>query len=172
MKRKIFLLALCLLVGVLQLSAKNYLATPLEPCSPTAKSAKHTAAYIKTRLQLIYALVFNSIETGQTSLSDYFFSDEFRALYHTANELTPEGEVGYYDFDPWLRAQEYDEPEAEVADVHDIRMTSAVAEVVVRAMKGSKGVRVRVRLRYEHGDWFISNFDDDLGGLKQFINRQ
>lgn len=171
MKRKILLIALCLLPAW-PMAAETITDVPSEPRQTEKCHSKHTAEYIKTRLQLIYALVFNSLETGRTSLSDYFFSDEFRALYRTAEEVTPEGEVGYYDFDPWLRAQEFDQPEAEVSDVHDIKMNSAVADVVVRPMKDCKSVRVRVRLRYEHGDWFISNFDDDLNGLKQYINRQ
>jgi len=171
MKKILLLTALCV-SSALTAAASPRCGVPSTPIGKVAESSKHTAEYIKTRLQLIYALVFNSIETGRTSLSTYFFSDEFRALYQTANELTPEGEAGYYDFDPWLRARNYSQPEAEISDVHDIRMSSAVAEVVVRPIKGKEGVRVRVGLRYEHGDWFISNFDDDLNGLKQYINRR
>ena len=29
-----------------------------------------------------------------------------------------------------------------------------------------------VRLRFEYGDWFIANFNNDLEGLQEYINRQ
>ncbi len=134
---------------------------------------KHSAEYIKTRLQLVYALVFNSIETGTPTLSDYFFSDEFRALYKTAEELTPEGETGYYDYDPWLQAQDFKNPKADIGHVYGITKKTSTADVVVYHFGKSgehKGTSVRVKLRFEHGDWFISDFNTDREGLQRYIN--
>lgn len=163
-------------IGLLLLAATSVslrAATPTTPVTTEAKTTKFSAAYIKTRLELIYALAFNSIETGRTSVSDYFFSEEFRALYKTAESVTPAGEVGYYDFDPWLRAQDYDDPRAVVNVVNSITQTSAVAQVTIYPVgKSDKGVSVRLRLRFERGDWFIANFDDDLSGLQRYIAAQ
>lgn len=173
MKKKL----LCLACGLLLLAPQiaQAVSAPVAvgdaPACAQPATSKHSADYIKIRLQLIYTLVFNSIETGRTSISEYFFSDELRAIYRAAEEVTPEGEVGYYDFDPWLRAQDYCDPQAVVESVHDIGMNAAVADVIVYPKGRDKaGVSVRVSLRYERGDWFIANFDDDLDGLKSYIN--
>lgn len=158
---------LCLTLGTAGMQA----ARPDSPVITESKDTKHTTEYITTRLQLIYALAFNSIETGHSAVSDYFFSDEFRALYKTAEELTPDGEMGYYDFNPWVRSRTYSTPGADIVKVHDITMKSAVADVAVYPTgEKEKGFNVRVRLRFEHGDWFISNFNNDLAGLQRYIS--
>ncbi len=178
MKRFGLIFCTLLMAGAAVANGNTRTARPAVQEMPEQKHespSKRTPEYIKTRLQLIYALVFNTIETGRTSLSDYFFSEEFRALNRTADELTPAGETGYYDYDPWLQAQNCDHPKAKVCNVHDITENSAIADVIVYPFgqnTDSKGISVRVALRYENGDWFISNFNDDRAGLQHYIDNQ
>lgn len=87
--------------------------------------------------------------------------------------MTPEGETGYYDFSPWLRTRDCKSPRAEIERVRDISATSAIADIKVFPNGDSQdGVCVMVRLRFEYGDWFIANFNNDLEGLQEYINRQ
>lgn len=176
MKRFTSFLAYCVAGFALTASAASVASlTVNENAVPgqTSAETKHSADYIKTRLQLIYALAFNSIETGRTSVSSYFFTEEFRSAYHTADQLTPEGETGYYDFSPWLRAQNCKNPRVEIEAVHDISVSSAIADVKVFPYgEDPNGVSVMVRLRFEYGDWFIADFNNDLEGLHEYINRQ
>lgn len=136
------------------------------------ETTKYSAEYIKTRLQLIYALAFNSLETGRPNVSSYFFTEEFRSAYRTARQLTPEGETGYYDFSPWLRTQNCKGPRAEIQNVHDITANSAMADVRIFPYEGNdQGISVMVRLRFEAGDWFVADFNNDLEGLHDYISR-
>lgn len=175
MKRLASLIACCAACLTLAASANTVSAPSIGNNVPNElpSETKHTAKYIKTRLQLIYALAFNSVETGRTSVSSYFFAEEFRSAYSTAKQLTPEGETGYYDFSSWLRTRDCKSPRAEIERVRDISATSAIADIKVFPNGDSQdGVCVMVRLRFEYGDWFIANFNNDLEGLQEYINRQ
>lgn len=175
MKRIASLIACCVAGLTMAASTSTVSAPASEKDVPNVlpSETKHSASYIKTRLQLIYALAFNSIETGRTAVSSYFFAEEFRSAYSTAKQLTPEGETGYYDFSPWLRTRNCKRPCAEIERVHDISVTSAIADVKIFPYGNTQeAVNVSVRLRFEYGDWFIANFNNDLEGLQEYINRQ
>lgn len=163
-----------LLCGLLCLSLQttaSYATEPVTPQPTEQKFAKHNEDYIKTRMKLIYALVFNSVETGHYAIADYFFSDEFRALYETAESLTPYGEIGFYDFDPWVRTQNYTRPCADIVKAYDITMKSALVDVVVYPTSETENaIEVKVRLRFEHGDWFVADFNNDLNGLQRYVS--
>ncbi len=152
--------------------------TPTEAEATAADPAEHSAApvdkqseaYIRRRVEQAYAYEGDDREAKFTSRA-YF------ALWQRVAEKDAalEGEIGFFDANHWLQAQDADEPKIEVVSV--TKSAATRAKVVVKITDFGTAVRITFPMIFERGDWFIDDFITDVDGredsekarMKQYV---
>lgn len=146
---------------------------------------KHTEAYIRQRIDTIYATVGKSVYDSEGNELNYmqnpfnrdsaYCSERYYALMREASKLCDETDDVLYDFDYWVCGQDFSEDwSCQVAKVYNMTDSSALVDLNVHNFGDTE---TTIALRYERGDWYIDDFspsddgNDDKAYLRTTIQR-
>lgn len=135
---------------------------------------------VKERLRQIYEEVFSKYDDddlsndGPEDNDARWLTTEFKDLLKREKEVTPEGELGYIDYNHWIQAQDYEKPSMTIESVEMISDTKAISKIKVMPFSNSAPENVKVTLKYERNNWYIDDFSSSLNvsekeGLKEYI---
>ncbi len=105
----------------------------------------------------IYAIVGGEIEV-RVNIDEAFCSKEWNELVSEVNkkdDLMPEGEIGFFDFNYWLQAQDYDS--VSVSDIAvDFNSTNKANSTFTLHNLGTE-TPMQLPFIYENGKWVVDN---------------
>lgn len=111
---------------------------------------KHSVAYISQRVDTIYS------RFGHCDMDSSFCSDGYKDIMRQVYGQMGEDDI-LFDYDHWINAQDYDRTlSAKVDSVALLDDVTATVRVLVRNF--GKDSEVNLKLRFEHGDWFVDDF--------------
>lgn len=126
-------------------------------------SVKHTKDYINQRIDTIYKYK----NDGQ------YCSESYRALEAEAVKLSEERDEIYFDGDHWINGQDIDPKWSYKVKKIELEGDSvAWADITIHNFGDS---RVKLRLLYECGDWFVDDFYfyyKDEGVIKELREKE
>ena len=126
-------------------------------------SVKHTKDYINQRIDTIYKYK----NDGQ------YCSESYRALEAEAVKLSEERDEIYFDGDHWINGQDIDPKWSYKVKKIELEGDSvAWADITIHNFGDS---RVKLRLLYERGDWFVDDFYfyyKDEGVIKELREKE
>ncbi len=169
----------CLLALTMTVSCGVRNGTDSTEESADSISSTHTAQNIKSRVEYIYAHVFEeynkmsdiseTMEPVEANFDEQFCSDEWNKLMDKASEAC-DSELGLFDFDYWIMAQDWSNLSVSDVCVNHIEGDKAQVSLVLHNFSNTKNINLQ--LVYERGDWYIDNFIDEVnadGGLKSYL---
>ena len=140
---------------------------------------KHTEAYIRQRIDTIYATVGKSVLDSEGNSVGYiqnpfnrdsaYCSERYYALKREALKLCDETDDVLYDYDYWVCGQDYsDDWSCQVAKVYSVTDSSALVDLSIHNFSD---LQTTIALRYERGDWYIDDFSpsDDGNDDKAYL---
>lgn len=143
---------------------------------------KHSEAYIRQRIDTIYKGVGKSTYDSEGREIDYihspfnrdsaYCSERYYALMKEALEICSEtGEI-LYDYDYWVRGQDFsDNWSCKVTKVYEITDSTALVDLMIHNFDD---IKTTIALRFEHDDWYIDDFtpkSDDKEYLRETIRQ-
>ena len=143
---------------------------------------KHSEAYIRQRIDTIYKGVGKSTYDSEGREIDYihspfnrdsaYCSERYYALMKEALEICSEtGEI-LYDYDYWVRGQDFsDDWSCKVTNVYEITDSTALVDLMIHNFDD---IETTIALRFEHDDWYIDDFtpeSDDKEYLRETIRQ-
>ena len=133
-------------------------------------SVKHTKDYIAQRIDTIYKYKNDGL----------YCSERYCALQSEVIKLSDERDEIYFDGDHWINGQDIDPKWSYKVKKIELEGDSvAWADITIHNFSDS---RVKLRLLYERGDWFVDDFcffykEDgtikeirELEGMKEYIS--
>ena len=143
---------------------------------------KHSEAYIRQRIDTIYKGVGKSTYDSEGREIDYihspfnrdsaYCSERYYALMKEALEICSEtGEI-LYDYDYWVRGQDFsDNWSCKVTKVYEITDSTALVDLMIHNFDD---IETTIALRFERDDWYIDDFtpdSDDKEYLRETIRQ-
>lgn len=143
---------------------------------------KHSEAYIRQRIDTIYKGVGKSTYDSEGREIDYihspfnrdsaYCSERYYALMKEALEICSEtGEI-LYDYDYWVRGQDFsDDWSCKVTKVYEITDSTALVDLMIHNFDD---IETTIALRFERDDWYIDDFtpeSDDKEYLRETIRQ-
>lgn len=143
---------------------------------------KHSEAYIRQRIDTIYKGVGKSTYDSEGREIDYihspfnrdsaYCSERYYALMKEALEICSEtGEI-LYDYDYWVRGQDFsDDWNCRVTKVYEITDSTALVDLMIHNFDD---IETTIALRFERDDWYIDDFtpeSDDKEYLRETIRQ-
>lgn len=143
---------------------------------------KHSEAYIRQRIDTIYKGVGKSTYDSEGREIDYihspfnrdsaYCSERYYALMKEALEICSEtGEI-LYDYDYWVRGQDFsDDWSCKVTKVYEITDSTALVDLMIHNFDD---IETTIALRFERYDWYIDDFtpeSDDKEYLRKTIRQ-
>ena len=154
-------------------------STAVEPSG--ASDEKHSAEYIKQRIEGIYKPYENPKydESGlrqmeaRGPLDELYCSTGYKALLAKAEEKAGEDDI-VLDYDHWTYSQDDNNFTCKVRKVRDI--TDSTAVVDVECVNFDKPYTITLGLLFERGDWYVDDFISEDGNsekkmLEDYINQ-
>ena len=143
---------------------------------------KHSEAYIRQRIDTIYKGVGKSTYDSEGREIDYihspfnrdsaYCSERYYALMKEALEICSETGDILYDYDYWVRGQDFsDDWSCRVAKVYEITDSTALVDLMIHNFDD---IKTTIALRFEHDDWYIDDFtpeSDDKEYLRETIRQ-
>ena len=131
-----------------------------EPGTSALKDEKSIELYresITNMIKEIYAIVGGEIDV-RVNIDEAFCSKEWNELVSEVNKKDaqmPEGEIGFFDFNYWLQAQDYDS--VSVSDISiDFGSTNKANTTFTLHNLGTE-TPMQLTFIYENGKWVIDN---------------
>ena len=146
---------------------------------------KHSEAYIRQRIDTIYAGVGKSTYDSEGREVSYirnpfnrdsaYCSERYYALMREATQLCSEAGEVLYDFDHWVCGQDFsDDWSCEVAKVYEVTDSTALVDLNIHNFSDTE---TTIALRFERDDWYIDDFspskdgNDDKQNLREIIRQ-
>lgn len=105
----------------------------------------------------------------EVDITERYTTKDLRELIKKAEDATPEGELGPIDYDFWIDAQDYDNPQVEVVSVDMKSEEEAWAVVKIKDMGNEETQTIVMKL--DEGEWkaddFITTDDGVTNSLKK-----
>ena len=165
MKKNVVYAAVCLFFAIFSVSS----------CKTEHKENinKHTEAYIRERIDTIYATVGKPFIDSEGNEKVYienpfnrdsaYCTERYYALMKEAARLCDETDDILYDYDYWVCGQDYsDDWSCTVARVYDITDSTAMADLNIHNFSD---IETTIALRFERDDWYIDDFNPAEGGF-------
>ena len=127
---------------------------------------KHSEAYIRQRIDTIYKGVGKSTYDSEGREIDYihspfnrdsaYCSERYYALMKEALEICSETGDILYDYDYWVRGQDFsDDWSCRVTKVYEITDSTALVDLMIHNFDD---IETTIALRFERDDWYIDDF--------------
>ncbi len=143
---------------------------------------KHSEAYIRQRIDTIYKGVGKSTYDSEGCEIDYihspfnrdsaYCSERYYALMKEALEICSETGDILYDYDYWVRGQDFsDDWSCRVTKVYEITDSTALVDLMIHNFDD---IETTIALRFERDDWYIDDFtpeSDDKEYLRETIRQ-
>ena len=143
---------------------------------------KHSEAYIRQRIDTIYKGVGKSTYDSEGREIDYihspfnrdsaYCSERYYALMKEALEICSETGDILYDYDYWVRGQDFsDDWSCRVTKVYEITDSTALVDLMIHNFDD---IETTIALRFERDDWYIDDFtpeSDDKEYLRETIRQ-
>ena len=143
---------------------------------------KHSEAYIRQRIDTIYKGVGKSTYDSEGREIDYihspfnrdsaYCSERYYALMKEALEICSETGDILYDYDYWVRGQDFsDDWSCRVTKVYEITDSTALVDLMIHNFDD---IEATIALRFERDDWYIDDFtpeSDDKEYLRETIRQ-
>ena len=143
---------------------------------------KHSEAYIRQRIDTIYKGVGKSTYDSEGRETDYihspfnrdsaYCSERYYALMKEALEICSETGDILYDYDYWVRGQDFsDDWSCRVTKVYEITDSTALVDLMIHNFDD---IETTIALRFERDDWYIDDFtpeSDDKEYLRETIRQ-
>lgn len=118
--------------------------------------------------------IFNEVYENGIDGDLKFLTTEYMNLQKKEQEVTPEGEIGFIDYDHWIQAQDDDNPSMTVLSAEILSETKASVKIKIKPSSFSdEQSDVELVLIHERGDWYIDDFigigGSEKQGLKDYI---
>jgi len=118
--------------------------------------------------------IFNEVYEKGIDGDLKFLTTEYMNLQKKEQEVTPEGEIGFIDYDHWLQAQDCFNPSMTVLSAEMLSETKASVKIRIKPDSFSdEQLDVELVLIHERGDWYIDDFigidGSEKQGLKDYI---
>lgn len=113
-----------------------------------------------------------SWDTG--NLVKRYFTPEFARAYRMVDQNTPDGDIGYFDYDLFTRSQDPDYDKAEIKDIIVYSESgNLVAEVIVSLKsKAYPPEEIELTMIQKNNEWMISDYNGELSGMKNYLKMQ
>lgn len=144
---------------------------------PLADDGKHTADYIRQRVDAMYACYKNPKydESGirqmrRVNLDSAYCSLRYQALYQKALEAAGDDDI-VLDYDHWTNSQDDNNFTYEVGRIDQITDSTAIAEIYAKNF--GNDYTIVLGLYFERGDWYVDDFlspDRKDGEKDYFLN--
>ena len=123
---------------------------------------KQNVEYIKQRMEDIYT---NALQDPSQNSDDAYLTSSFNAVINEATEKAYQDSDLLFDVNHWIMAQDYNHPAMKIEKI-SMNGNTAVADIVINDYwdYGQSHEEVRVILKFEHGDWYIDDFQNREGG--------
>lgn len=123
---------------------------------------KQNVEYIKQRMEDIYT---NALQDPSQNSDDAYLTSSFNAIINEATEKAYQDSDLLFDVNHWIMAQDYNHPAMKIEKI-SMNGNTAVADIVINDYwdYGQSHEEVRVILKFEHGDWYIDDFQNREGG--------
>lgn len=123
------------------------------------------------RVKYIFKEVYENGIDGDSE----FLSTEYMNLQKKEQEVTPEGEIGFIDYNHWIQAQDDNNPSMMVLSAEILSEAKASVKIKIKPNSFSdEQSDVELVLIYERGDWYIDDFigieGSEKQGLKDYIS--
>lgn len=131
---------------------------------------KQNVEYIKQRLEDVYA---NALQDPSQNSDDAYLTSSFNAIINEAKERALQDSLPLFDLNHWIMGQEYNNPAMKIEKI-SMNGDTAVADIVINDYWDdgqSSQEEVRVVLKFEHGDWYIDDFQKIKGRKVIYSNR-
>lgn len=122
-------------------------------CAESVLQSKQSEDYIRGRILSAYNQSYEDRERLFTSKS-----------YYKLWQQVQDKDEAYFDYDHWLQAQDYDNPQVEIVSIH--KESDKKASVVVRITDMGRSVDITFQVIYDTDDWYIDDFITEFDGKK------
>ena len=146
---------------------------------------KHSEAYIRQRIDIIYKNVGKPLYDAEGNMVDYihshfnrdsaYCSERYYALMRQALEICDETGDILYDYDHWVCGQDFsDDWNYKVAKVYNVTDSTALVDLIIHNYSDSE---TTIAIRFERDDWYIDDFsplpdgNDDKASLRCVIKQ-
>lgn len=117
---------------------------------------------LTARIEYIFNEVYENGKDGDSC----FLTSEYKSLLRKEQEVTPEGELGCFDSDRWLQAQD---GENLSMTVHSVEISDLKAKANITITNFGHNFDIEIVLIKERGDWYIDDFINSLGSEKKAL---
>lgn len=129
-------------------------------------SEQDTPEMVAEFIQKMYADIFAKYSTRESGLNeafDKYTSTDLKQLENDVRQAIVDEEIEPmcygWDWDPWVLAQEWSRPAAEVVKVYDLHDSHCKADVAVKYdIEDSESKQVSLTLVKENGQWKVDDF--------------
>ena len=146
---------------------------------------KHSEAYIRQRIDIIYKNVGKPLYDAEGNMVDYihshfnrdsaYCSERYYALMRQALEICDETGDILYDYDHWVCGQDFsDDWNYKVAKVYNVTDSTALVDLIIHNYSDSE---TTIAMLFERDDWYIDDFsplpdgNDDKASLRRVIKQ-
>lgn len=131
---------------------------------------RQNTEYIKQRLEDIYV---HALEDMSQNSDAAYLSSSFNAIYNEAEEKAAQDSTLLFDVNHWTMSQESNHPSMQIEKI-TINKETAIANIVINDYWDdgqTSQTKVRLILKFEHGDWYIDDFQAVKGSKVIFSER-
>ena len=115
----------------------------------------------------------NALQDPSQNSDDAYLTSSFNAIINEAKERALQDSLPLFDLNHWIMGQEYNNPAMKIEKI-SMNGDTAVADIVINDYWDdgqSSQEEVRVVLKFEHGDWYIDDFQKIKGRKVIYSNR-